>query len=1496
MEFPHSIKGYELQELVGMGGFGAVYRAYQPAVERDVAIKVILPQYANNPDFIRQFEVEAQLVARLEHLHIVALYDFWRDPQGAYLVMRWLRSGNLRDRISTQRLDLSAVAQIIDQIGAALTFAHRNNVVHQDIKPENILIDEEHNAYLTDFGIAKKIQDETGQDLHRKTFGSPAYISPEAVMRESTTPQSDIYSLGIVLYELLTGEMPFTGSTETEIMQKHVIASVPSVSDKQPNLSTDLDQVIWKATAKQPQIRYQTALALAEDFRKAITENIDQKQVLNNMPSIMPNGVNTIQLVPDKTPVFIPSINLEEQLAPANPYKGLRPFEEADADTFFGRESLVEQLLKHIRENCFLALVGPSGSGKSSVIKAGVIPAIRRGAIKGAESEQWFIATMVPGPHPIQELTEALLSIATDNSSVAFDPEFEDENSLSRISQQLYEDTHTNVLLFIDQFEEAFTLVENESERRYFLNNIADAVNNPDSKLWVILTLRADLYDRPLMVADIGQLMRQFTEVILPLSPSELEHAIINPAEKAGVTLDRDLVVQILADVIEQPGALPLLQYTLTELFEKRTSDTIPLEDYLSTGGISGTLASRANEIYQGLETAEQSLARQILLNLISVNEGTESTRRRIQQQELLTLHQDKDAVHRILDVFNRNRILTFDREPVTRAPTVELAHEALIREWENLRKWIDDSRDMLRTHRQLSAATQEWKKSDRDTSFLVSGSRLAQFEPLLTATDFPLNNEDRIFILASVAMRRRFVHRIQLVIAALVILTLIALGFGVLALDRQNEAEEQQNEAISERDRANEQAKISRSRELSVNALINVDELDLSLLLGLEALNTADTFEARNALLTGLFTDTRLHRFLHGHQDLVRSLAYSTNGNYIVSGSADGTVILWDALKGSMVITPMNGHSGAVNAVVFSLDDTLVASAGDDGVIRLWEIPNGRLIREISAHADSIWTLSVSPNGRIIASGGTDGTIRLWDIASGEPIGDPFSEESEDETIEPTIIHSLAFNADGRFLASGGEDNLVRLWDVETNELLATLTGHQNWVLSLAFNADGSRLASVGVEPTLIVWNLRTGQPELTINTGHTNWVRDIAFSPDDSLIATASVDRSIRFWDATNGESAFIPMVAQDQVWSIAFDSEGKILISGSGENILRWSLESTTHVITTSHQNNVNDFALSPDGKLLATVSGGASGTPDNTLRLWNQVGEQVGLIDAHRGPVTSISFSTTQTLLVTTSADQTAVIWDYTSLDNMTVVHVLRHDALVWRAVFSPDGTTIATGTENGVLMLWDVATGNLLGEPINAHEGDVFALAFSPDGTLLASGGSDNIIHLWNVENVTLKSTYSDHTAPITQLVFSPDGNTLASASRDNTIRLWDVENETSRVLSGHTNWVYDLAFNPDGTLLASSSRDETIILWDLVTNQPLGISIKGHGAWVIGVAFAEDGRSLMSVDINGRILFWDIDMSIWRQRACEVANRNFTQEEWVQFFPSSPFHETCSFE
>jgi len=718
-----AIRGYSLGELIGNGGMGAVYRAVQPLVEREVAVKIILPQYANHPDFIRRFEAEAQLVARLEHPHIVPLYDYWREPSVAFLVMRLLRGGSARNLLEKDVLPIEMTLHIIEQVGSALGAAHRVGVIHRDLKPANILLDEDHNAYLADFGIAKNLSNPNLEDQTQleAVIGSPDYISPEQIRSEFVRPQTDIYCLGVVLYELLTGHVPFYGPTPIEIMHQHLSAPLPPLAARRTGLPGALDAVIERATAKDPLERYPDVEEMLADLRRAVHGDFPIVKPL-------PTGVEMLPLT-----------------AADNPYKGLRAFAESDAGDFFGRESLVQQLLVRMGEggdlSRFLAVVGPSGSGKSSVVKAGLIPTLRRGALPG--SDHWFIVEMMPGAHPLEELEAALLRIAVNPPETLLNQLREDKRGLLRaVRRCLPDDPAVELVLVIDQFEEVFTLVRDESVRAHLLDSLVTAVLDERSRIRVVITLRADFTDRPLQYVDFGELMRQRLEVVLPMTPDELERAILGPGERVGLTLESGLTSIIIRDVGDQPGALPLLQYALTELFENRVSRLLTKAAYQSIGGVLGALGRRAEEMFAGLDEAGQSAARQLFLRLVTLGEGTEDTRRRVLRSELesldsvmlseakhlspaaetlrrFTAQGDIRPVKAVIESFGKHRLLTFDRDPITRGPTVEVAHEALLREWPRLREWLNESRADVRLQRQLGLAAAEWQSVNREVSFL---------------------------------------------------------------------------------------------------------------------------------------------------------------------------------------------------------------------------------------------------------------------------------------------------------------------------------------------------------------------------------------------------------------------------------------------------------------------------------------------------------------------------------------------------------------------------------------------------------------------------------------------------------------------------------------------------------------------------------------------------------------------------------------------------------
>jgi serine/threonine protein kinase len=752
------IKGYELHEQIDRGGYGLVYRAHQLLVDRDVAVKIILPQYANHPEFIRRFEFEAQTVARLEHLHIVPLYDYWREPDGAYLVMRWMRGGDVRTLLTSAPPSIETIARLVEQIGGALAVAHRRGVIHRDLKPANVLLDDSGNFFLADFGIAKDLDQSVSLDENNSTGlrGSPAYMAPEQIKAQPVTPQTDIYSLGIVLYELLTGELPFQASTPFEMMFKHVNDPVPPLQKRRAGLPDSLNAIVQRATAKAPDARYATVLDLVKDFQYAAGSGVAARQINDDTKATpLPSAAKadqsraTIVLGQDEAPI-------------ENPFKGLQSFQEIDAPNFFGRETLTKRLLERLAEpgnvSNFIAVVGPSGSGKSSAVHAGLIPALRRGALPG--SDQWFIVEMQPGAQPLQELASALLRVAVSPPDQLLERLGSDVDSLRRLIPRLLpREPGATLVLVIDQFEELFTLVEDEATRAHILHSLIAAVTDPLSRLCVVVTMRADFYDRPLLYPGFSELMRQRTEVVVPLTSDELERAIIGPAVRAGLELEPGLVAAIVQDVGQQPGTLPLLQYALTELVEQRQRRTLTLAAYKASGGVLGALARRAEELYASLEEPGQLAARQLFLRLVALG--------RVQLTELAIAEPRTLAggtgesyqpamIDDLLQLYQRYRLLTFDRDPVTSEPTVEIAHQALIPTWPRLRVWVDISREHLRVQQRLTAAAIEWAANNNDPSFLAAGGPLAQFIALTEAGQIALNAVEQAYLAASLAERDR--------------------------------------------------------------------------------------------------------------------------------------------------------------------------------------------------------------------------------------------------------------------------------------------------------------------------------------------------------------------------------------------------------------------------------------------------------------------------------------------------------------------------------------------------------------------------------------------------------------------------------------------------------------------------------------------------------------------------------------------------------------------
>ena len=1200
------------------------------------------------------------------------------------------------------------------------------------------------------------------------------------------------------------------------------------------------------------------------------------------------SNVIDLQRVHERTSLYAPG---GDELDPVLcPFKGLASFEMDDAHVFFGRERLVAELVARLVGSPLLGIVGPSGSGKSSVVRAGLMPALTAGILPG--SERWRRVLLRPGDQPMAALNEALEAIENDR------------------------DGDGHVLVVVDQFEETFTACRDDAERAAFVSAITAAARNPRGRFSVVLAIRASFYGRCAAYPDLAALLGTNHVLVGPMQPEELRRAIELPARRAGLRVEPRLVDALVADVGDEPGALPLLSTALLELWQERDGRTLRLERYEASGGIRGAVGRLAEGAYARLSEPQQGVARSILLRLSS-GEAEGSVRRRAALSEF-DLDANEDA-RVVLAELTDSRLLTVSEG------TVEVAHEALLREWPRLRGWLEDNVSGRRLHEHLMRSARTWEEAGREPAELYRGARLASAVDWRAEHQTELNELERQFLEASrdaeqgeLQVARKRTRRLRVLAIMLAVLLVAAVVSALLAV-RQTQ-------------RTNDQRELAQARQLASQSVANLDSrLDLALLLALEAYRTRPVAEARSALVTATQQSGRVTAVLSGHRSELTDVAFSPDGATLATVDGDGTVRLWDGETGRPRTDALEG-----TAVSFSPEGDTLVIGHDDGTLTFRDVASGAVVAEaVDTGVGPIGAVEWSPTGETLAVFGaaepeSAPTFRLIDATSRQPV---------DETLPaPQSVVGTSFTPDDQTLviASGFEG--VSRWDVARGESIGEPFGVNfeagELLTRMAMSPDGTTLALATLSPSgsalVALWELASQTP-----VGEPIRPRDpvssLAFGPDGTTLAIGSEDASLTVWDVATLQPRLEPMEGHGgPVTAVAFSPDGTTLASGSSDGSALLRDVSTPRPnaqlllappVEAGPPPFVSDIAFNPDGSLIAAATSvpappGESPPAGSGIRLWDAgSGEPVGVVLEGGAVEPVVAFGADGKLLAGSTASETVELWDVAG--GRTAGSALQEADMYIRDVdVSPDGALLAAVRSEripGPDARSDVVT---LGEPevrlwaLDSFEpmGEPFAVGathvvFSPDGRGLFV--ADGRLRLWDTSG-SPQSEQAVDAAGVTQFAFSSDGTRLATFGIDGMI-LWELANAwdlagASRLgepIQAHRGAVTSASFSPDGSVLATAGDDGTLKLWDVAARRELGEPIPYAGVPSTTLAFSPDGRTLASAgDPAVALLLWDdvlwaSDVRAFEEQLCPIAGRNLTRSEWNEFLPDQDYRKTC---
>jgi len=1204
-----------------------------------------------------------------------------------------------------------------------------------------------------------------------------------------------------------------------------------------------------------------------------------------------------------------------------NPYRGLEAFQETDADRFFGREKQVDVLWNKLqafhdrsRGVRFLAVYGPSGSGKSSLVRAGLIPALAQKPLPGYGQAR--IVGLVPGSHPLHSLASMLIrSLETQKEP---DPKRVEQfaNTLNQVNQKgefdgLYriatvvEAFKTSpLIILVDQFEEVFSLCDDPAERAAFIENLLIAAADRSKRVSVVVTLRSDFLAETQSHSLLNRCFSTQGYLVPAMTTEELRQAISLPAEKAGYFLNEGTVQLLIEQCAGREGALPLLQFALTQIWEGLRQGKQPAATLMQIGGVGGALAKEAQRIFDELEQNEQAIARRVFLGLIQLGEGAPDTRRRVSVEHLVVNQEKREQVREVIDRFASPgaRLITLSGDE-TGKETAEITHEALITHWQLYREWLDSSRDDLRFQRQLEEAALHWQKSGQQDGNLWRRPNLDLLRSFHSRLGSEMTELQHRFLQVSNQAEQKRKRLWTAGIAGLVGLTVITLGISVVAVQTAHRAKEQRQLSLA-RQLATQANSISQLAGASLSTSILLAVESNTRLLENGSISRVERVDADSALrkFTSLLSIKAIARLKHDYR--VGTTAFSPNGKILVTADLKGITKLWDVQSGQE-LARMNSDQVVLH-IAFSPDSKIVATAGvggaPDNTVHLWDSQSGRELTHLT-HDSHVQSIAFSPDGTTIATASLDGTARLWDVKNAQqllrldhdvtvnavafsPDGKTFvtvsgdtarlwDSQSGQELISfnhNSLSKFVAFSPDGKTVATGSNDDTVKLWSAQSGQELASLDA-ESTINALAFSPDGRTIITASRDSRARLWDSQSGRElakfkhydseadDLNLMRIAVEGVTSVAYSPDSKTVATAGVDKTVRLWDIQKGEE-IARLNHDDEVWNLSFSPDGRIIATASGGTVQLWNTQSDQELPHFFHDSwDVFDVVFSSDGRTIATSSNG------NMAWLWDAESgrklarleygipdEPLIAIKSFTSGVEDIAFSPDGRTLAAAGLYGTVSLLD--SRSGKELFH-LNHKA--FDVAYSPDGQFFATANDDKTARLWDTQSGKELFQL--KHDASVVKVAFSPNHKIIATTTLEGTAWLWDTQNGQ-RLTQLNPNNLVAVVIFSPDGRTVATIRYDkDDVELLDVQTGEKLVHIKCGDFINAIVFSPDGKIIATAHGQYgkpygMAQLWDTQSGKRL--ASVSHDEGVVDVAFSPDGKVLATAGVDKTARLWDV--------------------------------------